>query len=223
MKKRIRLTESRFKRLVNETARKMINELDYKTYMSAAKKRAEQGNFYKSNNLKLYAQDVADRDYGYNDYDESSFDVENPYVRYMPDLDYDGNKGRAYTSAEVKRMNYNGGYDNDSLNDTEQFHKTQLSLRNYNTRNGKQSNSMFDIDHIKDEYGQPTNKANFDDMEDYFFDKYSHRPYSKDFRLAYNRARDEGRHFSNGDYEYRDGEGWKLKNESRRRGRRRFK
>ena len=43
MKRTIKLRESELKRLVAESVKGAINELDWKTYASAAKKRAEQG------------------------------------------------------------------------------------------------------------------------------------------------------------------------------------
>jgi len=57
----------------------------------------------------------------------------------------------------------------------------------------------------------------FDDIERYYFNTHRvHNGYD-DWRNAYNRAKDEMDHYINGDYEYRKGQGWRLKNESRRR------
>jgi len=77
MKKRVRLTESRFKQLVVETAKKMINELDYKTYASAAQKCFDMGDEERGNKFLDYARQVANAKYG------------RPYVNHRPEFSDD--------------------------------------------------------------------------------------------------------------------------------------
>lgn len=54
-KKLIRLTESDLHHIVTESVNKILTELDWKTYMNAARGRQQQGNYDAANNLSGYA------------------------------------------------------------------------------------------------------------------------------------------------------------------------
>ena len=54
-KKLIRITESDLHRIVRESVNNVLTELDWKTYMNAARKRYIQGKDDKANKLDSYA------------------------------------------------------------------------------------------------------------------------------------------------------------------------
>lgn len=76
-KKLIRLTESDLHKIVKESVNKILTELDWKTYMNAARARQTQGNGDKASNLEAYAnnqfnrQHFGDRDYYFSHEDVS--------------------------------------------------------------------------------------------------------------------------------------------------------
>jgi hypothetical protein len=70
MKRRIRLTEGDLHRIVKESVSQVLTELDWKTYINAARKRQMQGKTDKSSNLADYAQQQFNRQHfnGYGAY-----------------------------------------------------------------------------------------------------------------------------------------------------------
>lgn len=56
MKKRITISESDLHRIIAEQVKQSLNELDWKTYMNAARKRQEQGKGARSQELEDWAQ-----------------------------------------------------------------------------------------------------------------------------------------------------------------------
>jgi hypothetical protein len=71
MRRRIRLTESDLHKVISESVRQYLTELDWKTYMNAARKREEQGNHAAANELERYAQTTFRQQHGKNGSDHN--------------------------------------------------------------------------------------------------------------------------------------------------------
>jgi len=106
MKKAIRLTESDLHKIIKESVNSILTELDWKTYMNAARKRKEQGEVDRASDLETYAQDVFAKKHGKGGLDynyegdspsfkgrytkgrhgqamnDSDFDVKNPTINH---------------------------------------------------------------------------------------------------------------------------------------------
>lgn len=67
-KKLIRLTEGDLHRIIKESVNNILSEMDWKTYMNAAKARQEQGNYKSSDKLMKHAQQQFNKKHGLNDY-----------------------------------------------------------------------------------------------------------------------------------------------------------
>ena len=65
----IRLTESDLHQIVKESVNKILTELDWKTYASAAKKRPEQGEDNKAEQLAQFATDRFNDKFGHDELD----------------------------------------------------------------------------------------------------------------------------------------------------------
>lgn len=73
MKKLIRLTEGDLHHIVNESVKKVLTELDWKTYMNAARGRYQQGNYGAADELEGNAYEQLQKKYfgaPYRDYRE---------------------------------------------------------------------------------------------------------------------------------------------------------
>lgn len=57
----IRLTEGDLHKIIKESVSKILTELDWKTYMNAARARQAQGNSDKASNLEAYANNQFNR------------------------------------------------------------------------------------------------------------------------------------------------------------------
>jgi|GEM_PF-3385671 len=205
MRRRIRITESQLRRTVNEAVRGLLREMDYKTPLSAGYEAERQGDFERAAMFRRYGDELANKQYGYTGGRIYPDHIETAYVDYRPKLDDD------YYSAVEARLDRNSesGWDHDNLlyaNDGVRRNKILHNINNYNEKGNAFSDISFDDEN-----------PNYNEIEDYYFQKYSNRPYHDDFRSAYDRAKEEADHYTNGDYEYRKGQGWRLKNESRRR------
>lgn len=71
MKRTIRLTESDLHKVISESVRQYLTELDWKTYMNAARKRRDQGNDDAAGELEKYAQQVFHQQHGKNGSDHN--------------------------------------------------------------------------------------------------------------------------------------------------------
>lgn len=69
MKSTIKLTESELKGMIEESVKRVLSELDWKTYMNAARKRSKQGHSMKSHDLASYAKEKFNQQHGYEDDD----------------------------------------------------------------------------------------------------------------------------------------------------------
>ena len=69
MKNTIKLTESELKGMIEESVKRVLSELDWKTYMNAARKRSKQGRSMKSHDLATYAKEKFNQQHGYEDED----------------------------------------------------------------------------------------------------------------------------------------------------------
>lgn len=108
MKKIVRLTENHFRNIVKETARKAINELDWRTYASAGKKSINRAktrggtmNDYKRGlDFSVASEDAFDRDYGYVNKDDGEYRSHG----FWPEDDEYGTVGGA-ESADGEKIN----------------------------------------------------------------------------------------------------------------------
>lgn len=62
---KIKLTESKLQQIVSETVKKVLSELDWRTYASAAQKSEENGDTERSNKFRQAAQNSFNRQNGY--------------------------------------------------------------------------------------------------------------------------------------------------------------
>ena len=125
MKRTIKLRESELKRMITESVKGLINELDWKTYMNAAKKRSAQADeirdMYKdmgfmppydtsfdkkSDELEKYAQEVFQKKYGK---DGHSHQYDGPYTSYMGRRTFDDSDSNAEIKAPTRRIKYYDG------------------------------------------------------------------------------------------------------------------
>jgi len=200
MRKRIRITESQLRRTVNEAVRGLLREMDYKTYISAGDKARAQGDKKRADRFYDYAQKMADKEYGYKNSGRRS----QKSVKYKPfSSDF------AHVSASKDTL--------DSKNDLWKSNSIGKFIDNTpELNNAYLSNGQWDKRNFSDTYKSAQTRTDLKSGDDYYFAAYDDEPDYKDWRGAYDRASDEARHFANGDYEYRKGQGWRLKNESRR-------
>jgi hypothetical protein len=126
MRHKVRLTESKLHRIIKESVKAVLNELDWKTYMNAARKRKEQGDkirdLYrkngwnapydtsydqKSGELEKYAQEVFQKKHGK---DGHSHQYDGPYTSYRGRYSFKkGDDSDAEIKAPVQRHTYYDG------------------------------------------------------------------------------------------------------------------
>lgn len=126
MKNRIRLTESQLHRVIKESVKQVLSELDWKTYANAAKKRALQGNDDKAHAL----DDAATKSFNRKYEDEMPFARGNIATVYSPERGYNRQFGKISSSYLDQQPTI---YDK-SLTDPEDWHDswTQVYKGRYN-------------------------------------------------------------------------------------------
>lgn len=72
MKKIIKLSENDLHNIITESVKRVLNELDSKTYLNAAKKARDRYQFKRFNNLENYADDVFHNETGYINNDNNN-------------------------------------------------------------------------------------------------------------------------------------------------------
>lgn len=184
--KKIRLTEQDLHKIVKESVNRVLTELDWKTYQNAAKKA----------HLKAL-DDYGDRYGGNPNYDK---DKSSEYIR----------KSNNFSKAAEDAFNKEYGYDDG------RYH-LGLNSRRYGSSKRAPGGGTFPY------YDASEISAN--DRNDTY--KWGGRTYERDLPLKYdfNRnitpknvvdkfdsANDELNNYKRGDYEYKKGQGWKLKN-----------
>ena len=225
MKQTIRLTESDIRRMVMEA----MNELDWKTYASAADKtlrgssrklrKKPMGDINnRAHKFARAAEDAFNRDYGYEEFKPSSWYEMDSYLppRYSYDDDgyeYDhfhdwlkNTKGidpSSLTSDEYDNW-YNtflqGGDDLDG--------NTEASMSVNNTQRGWDGDLYGDS--FKDRYEfSPYKYTEYSNQENWPEGAYP----SDELILAKNRGNKEIRDFKNGRYDYEKGKGWINRND----------
>ena len=105
MKQTIRINESQLRRMVAESVKNVLNEIDWKTYQNAAKKARERGDNRQSKFMSA-AADAFNDEYGWG---EEGF--------YDPKVHYDGMHLRA-TNNDPTQHTMERMYDYDSENGT---------------------------------------------------------------------------------------------------------
>ena len=183
MKQRIRLTESDLHRIVKESVNKVLTELDWKTYQNAAK--------------KAHLKALDDYDYGMPNYDK---DKSSEYIR----------KSNNFSKAAEDSFNKEHGYDDG------RYH-LGLNSRRQGSSTIAPGGGMFPY--------YDTSEINASDRTDTY--KWGGRTYEKGLPLEYDfyrhntpknvvdkfdSANAELDNYKRGNYEYKKGQGWKLKN-----------
>ena len=131
MKRTIKLRESDLRRMIAESVKGVINELDWKTYANAARKRAEQG----ASDYDIYQLDQAANNALYDKY-KITGDTHFPFApqiqtskgEYTWERDEDGNYSKKYPHAgqigRYPQLGYQGDFNDtyytpigDNLND----------------------------------------------------------------------------------------------------------
>lgn len=131
MKRTIKLRESELRRMIAESVKGVINELDWKTYANAARKRAEQG----ASDYDIYQLDQAANNALYDKY-KITGDTHFPFApqiqtskgEYTWERDEDGNYSKKYPHAgqigRYPQLGYQGDFNDtyytpigDNLND----------------------------------------------------------------------------------------------------------
>lgn len=196
MKQTIRLNESELKRIIDESVKGVINELDWKTYMSAAQKRKEQGNYKKAGDLSDYANQQFGKQYDINNAEEHER----------------GGKGTGNVIHNGRtRVNFNGGrvgmyqYDNTGA---ERYH--QKSVGQYQSDqdeigNDFQGNTQNDYSKNIRPYDEPRQTRN-----------QRYLPMSNNFRNKLNTMTKDMFDFYNGKSKYVKGQGWQNESISRK-------
>lgn len=182
MKNIVRLSESQLHNIIKNSVNRVLAEMDWKTYASAAnkmrgkmsgveywenKKNIDNHNkdFMRARRFGQAAQDTFNRDHGFK---KGRFD----------DKDY----------AEVC-LNGKCDYVNNK------FSTTAAAFRH--NKDGRNWGQSFP-------YGAATSEKTIEDF-------YSGNPHANDAINKYKKAKDEADNFSGGRYEYQKGKGWQLK------------
>lgn len=188
MKRTIRLTESDLHRVITESVKQYITELNWKTYMSAAQKRKGQGDYKKAGELSDYANQQFRDQYDINNAEEHE----------------NGGKqtGNVIHNGRT-RVNFNGGrvgmyqFDNTGA---ERYH--QKSVGQYQSDqdeigNDFQGNTQDDYSHNLRPYDEPRQTRN-----------QRYLPMSDNFRNKLNTMTNDMTDFYNGKSTYVKGKGW---------------
>jgi len=196
MKKVVRLTENDIRRMVMET----MNELDWKTYANAAKKRRENGD--SAWKLEDYAVKKLNDKYPHNStidrFDDKTFGVATQkYTDFMPWLDIDFGKGgiKSNTSFDVwpgedrpsgpGQISYNAYHD-------KLFTKDGIEDREGMASHDTHGHDRYFDDNIGTNHYEPTNKNMKKSSSEWDYDKMS---------------KDMGDYFT-GKSKYEKGKGW---------------
>jgi hypothetical protein len=212
---RIRLTEHQLHRVIKESVKKILRELDWKTYANAARKRGE-----KINNNEI------DGEYGRYD------------PRHVDDL-----RTRNFKTAMINKFNDDYGYnaygqDRNKGEYNMDFIRTGIGEKGYFDKLGTETSTpdttkptphrMRDDFHLNSldnskKYSSDNHDAytNFKKMDD---GKYSYTGYEKrnrdavepkyndiPYMSARNKGNEEIQNYQNGNYAYQKGKGWKIK------------
>lgn len=186
MKQTIRLNEADLHRIIKESVKKTLNELDWKTYMSAAQKRKAQGDYKKAGTLSDFANQRFGQQYDINNAEEHS-----------------GNSDSNFIHTGRTRVNFNGGrigvnqYNN---NGGERYH--QKSVGQYQSDQDEigddfQGNTQNDYSKILRYYDEPRNTRS----QRYF-------PMSNQFKNKLNTMTKDMTDFYSGNSKYEKGKGW---------------
>ncbi len=208
MKRTIRLNESDLRHLIAESVKKTLNELDWKTYMNAGKKRLAQRGEKSANGYdslhqaerafnKEYGSNVVYRSNGGDGTDGKEF------------FDYPEKQGLTRTYGDIE------GQFNHPL-DIRMQAKTDVSTPNVSTY-GKYRTLTYDPKYkYADESMVWTNDHSPSSREDNFFgghgiDKNKEPILAQMIKQNHDKAKRELDAYEDGDYEYIKGKGWQLK------------
>ena len=190
-KKLVRLTENDLHRIVENSVRRALNELDWKTYNNLARAREKEGDFWKTRNASNAAQDAYNRD------------VIKP------------NHPKGWASRTFKDKNGEDstmyGYINHDVdgNDFPEFNvhagPNGMQGLGWDSKSNK-THGLDAYDYGDDIQGiRHTNAWNYPQSEDEYFGD------DEGAKNDWKRMKDEFENYNNGTYEYKKGKGWKLK------------
>lgn len=185
-KRTVRLTESELKRVITESVKNIISELDYKTGINAARKNKEMEDEY----ARQY-RDLKDA-------------IENGDVPQE-----EGEKKLNALFNKVRRTNKFGKYASKQFNDT-YLPNTKRAGMHYDSKYDSIDMDYYDtLDGRDGYYGLGTTARGSHKMRADFL---TDRGYSKDDIADIMAANDEIADFERGNYEYTPGKSWSLKN-----------
>lgn len=164
MKKLVRLTESDLHRIVENSVRRTLNELDWRTYDSAMRKAANNKDYPRAGRFGMASRDAFNRDYGTHEtpYDYNYRRNSVPFMsKYewsddLADEDTDGDGGYYNPNKGVS----NAGYYDDSIDaysdgsqcgDLERVPYGNADFRTRRDMRGKVSSTMRGLDKDYDE------------------------------------------------------------------------
>ena len=203
----IRINENQLKQIVTESVKKVLNELDWKTYMNAGKKRlAQKGEkFERGFDLLRHAEKQFNKDYGYNVEDDPKYD-------HIEWFDKPEQQGLTRTYGQVA-----GKYDHNPKNVRMQA-RTDVS-KPKSPFVGKHNTLVYDPQSKKSDvpgwlWSNDNSTPNVENNHYYKglgINKDEEPLLASLIKYNHDRAKEELDAYENGDYEYIKGKGWVRK------------
>lgn len=198
----IKLTEGELKKIITESVKKVISELDWKTYDSAMRKAAQRGEWDRAGKFGGASRSAFNRDFGTKNsvYD---YNYSRDHVPYEPDYKFN----YKLDDWEPNGTRSNSGYYIDSIeahsdDGPDSLRRITQGSREINHRRdmkGKYSTNMRDIDRPDD--------IDYDNDGNVWADDYSRA----EAVAAARKGGRETRDYLKGNYQYTKGRGWHLK------------
>lgn len=121
-KKLIRLTESDLHKVIKESVNKVLTELDWKTYANAARKRLDQDEDDKAEELAYFATDRFNDDFGYDELDGTYDAFDKPFHQDVTGHIYPcGNSVSMGRWSPLRAQMHAGYYPYDTINGSHAF------------------------------------------------------------------------------------------------------
>ena len=131
MKQRIRLTESDLHRVIKESVRQVLSELDWRTYHSAYEKASEQGDHKRALKFRQAADNAFNREHGYGMKNIPFGDGDMEQIEFSDGEIYGG--GHCYTPNGEQFGTVSGKMDQN--NEIDKIYTNQ-SIHTHDTRKG---------------------------------------------------------------------------------------
>lgn len=129
-KNRVRLTESQLHRVINESVKQVLSELDWKTYANAARQRKNQGNVNNSKELKKASARAFNKQYpSINTTINAKYGLDNPALELVDPYGYPHHDDPVpYLRDRIKHSGYNDGIER---TDYETYSNAREDMENY--------------------------------------------------------------------------------------------